>query len=125
MAASPRAGDLLMSAVAQRDFSLVRTYISHGVPVNASDRTLKETPLHAAASQGDLKIVEFLVLQGADVNMLDRFGDSPLELAAAHAHDATANFLSQRGAQRVRGTDAQRKKAMHDLVEEDIKSLDK
>lgn len=125
MAASPRAGDLLMSAAAQRDFSLVRAYISHGVPVNASDRTLKETPLHAAASQGDLKIVEFLVLQGADVNMLDRFGDSPLELAAAHAHDATANFLSQRGAQRVRGTDAQRKKAMHDLVEEDIKSLDK
>jgi hypothetical protein len=124
MAASPGSGDLLMTAAAQGDFSTVNAFVSHGVPVDATDHFYKMTALHAAAAKGDLKIINFLVSQGANVNVLDRDGDSPLELAATNGHNDAANFLSNRGAKRVRGDEAQRKRAIQEEVDESTKSLE-
>jgi hypothetical protein len=117
MAASSYAGDLLMYAAARGDFSTVRAFVSRGVPVDATDHAYKETALHAVAASGNLKIIGFLVSQGANVNALDRYGDSPLELAASQGHDEAAKFLSERGAKRIRGDEAQRRKAIQEEVE--------
>jgi len=38
----------------------------------------KRTALHLASSQGHIKIVEFLISKGAEVNCTDRMGFSPL-----------------------------------------------
>lgn len=52
----------------------------------------KRTPLHLAASEGSYKVAEWLLEQKADVNALDRFKRTPLEVCApplccAHLHE--------------------------------------
>ena len=42
----------------------------------------KRTPLHLAASEGSYKVAEWLLEQKADVNALDRFKRTPLEVRA-------------------------------------------
>lgn len=59
-----------------------------------------------------------LVSKGADINALDRSGDSPLELATSAGEAEAAPFLTEHGAKRVRGDDAQRQKAIEDRVRE-------
>jgi hypothetical protein len=125
MAASPRAGDILVYAAYRGDLGVVRGLISHGVPVNATDRADWRTALHAAAVGGDLLTLRYLISQGADTNALDRSGDSPLELAASRGRKESANFLREHGAQRIRGDEAQHQKAIRDKVQEDIEELNR
>jgi hypothetical protein len=123
MAVSPRAGDLLVYAAYRGDFGTVRGFLSHGVSVDAIDHADWRTAVHGAAVKGDTKTLRYLVLKGANINALDRFGDSPLELAAAGGKQEAAQFLIESGAKRIRGDDAQRQKAHHDKVQEDIRGL--
>ena len=81
--------------------------------------------MHGAAVKGDLPILRYLVSKGADVNVLDRSGDSPLELAASANHTDAARFLIESGAKRIRGDDAQRKRAIDDRVQESIEELNR
>ena len=46
----------------------------------------KRTPLHLAASEGSYKVAEWLLEQKADVNALDRFKRTPLEVCALLLH---------------------------------------
>jgi len=91
--------------------------------VNATDRQNWRTALHGAAEKGDTQTLRYPISQGANVNAVDRFGDSPLELALSNHRDATANLLVELGAKRLRGTDAQREKAIHDQVQEQIDGI--
>lgn len=125
MAASPRAGDLLVYAAYRGDFGTVKAFISHGVPINATDHSDWRTGLHAAAVGSDLRTIEYLVSKGADVNALDRSGDSPLELASERGNRPVASFLEAHGAKTIRGNEAQHQKAIHDKVQEDIEELDR
>jgi hypothetical protein len=52
MAASPRAGDLLLYAAYRGDAGTVQGLVSHGVPVNATDRASWRTALHGGRSKG-------------------------------------------------------------------------
>lgn len=45
----------------------------------------KRTPLHLAASEGSYKVAEWLLEHTADVNALDRFKRTPLEVCAPAA----------------------------------------
>ena len=81
--------------------------------------------MHGAAVKGDLPILRYLVSMGADVNALDRSGDSPLELAASGNRTDAAKFLIENGAMRIRGDEAQRKKAIDDRVQESIEELNR
>ncbi len=123
MAASPRAGDLMLYAAYRGDLGTVQGLTSHGVPVNATDRAYRRTALHGAAAKGDVQTIRYLVSKGANVNAIDRSGDSPLELAVSNHQDSAAKLLVDLGALRIRGDAAQRENAIHDMVSDDINAL--
>jgi len=123
MAASPRAGDLLVYAAYRGDLGTVQGLVSHGVRVNATDHADWRTALHGSAAKGDTQTLQYLAAKGANVNAVDRFGDSPLELAVSNHQDAAAKLLVGLGAQKIRGTEAQRQKAIHNRVQEQIGGL--
>jgi len=125
MATSPRAGDLLVYAAYRGDLGTVREFILHGVPVDAIDHAEWRTALHGAAVKGDTQTLRYLASKGANINALDRFGDSPLELAASRGNQKAAEFLIERGAKRIRGDEPQRQQAIHDIVQDDIRQLNR
>jgi hypothetical protein len=125
MAASSRAGDLLVYAAYRGDLGTVKDFILHGVPVDALTHNDWQTAMHGAAVRGDVRIARYLVSKGANINALDRAGDSPLELAASNNNDSMVNFLTGSGAKRIRGDEAQRKKAIQDEVSDDIKEMER
>jgi len=72
-----------------------------------------------------LRTIQFLVSGGADVNALNRAGDSPTELAASQGHQECALFLEQHGGKRIRGDEAQHQKAIHDKVRDAIEEMNR
>ena len=52
-------------------------YLSAGVDINSYDYD-KRTPLHIAASEGQLVVASLMMSSGASVNARDRWGNSPL-----------------------------------------------
>lgn len=125
MAASPRSGDLLVYAAYGKDYHTVKAMLVHGVSVKAMEHSQWRTALHAAAIAGDLRTIQLLLSSGADVNALDRSGDSPAELAASRGHEECARFLEEHGGRRVRGDEAQHRKAIEDQVRDDIEEMDR
>jgi len=125
MAASPRAGDILVYAAYRGDLRTVKALLAHGVPVGAIEHAEWRTALHAAAVAGDVPMLRYLLSQGSDINALDRSGDSPLEVADSRGLEASARFLQKQGAKRIRGDEAQHQKAIHDQVQEEIERLDR
>jgi len=79
--------------------------------------------MHAAAVTGDLRMARYLTSKGANIDAVDRSGDSPLELAVSKGNEAAASFLTRCGAKRIRGDEAQRQKAIDDEVSEATQSL--
>ncbi|KAG0361647.1 hypothetical protein BG005_007654 [Podila minutissima] len=98
--------------------AVVRYLIERGADVNArrlprkysSEKgvqtvgTTGSTPLHFAAANGCLAIVEILLRHGAIVDVIDKYGSSPLSVAAARNHPEVASLLHmhscmQRGVQ--------------------------
>ena len=66
-------------------------------PCTHAPTTTTGTPLHLAASEGQLSSVKYLCEHGADVNVRDRWGGTPLADACNHKHDAVAAYLRGRG----------------------------
>lgn len=56
-----------------------------------------KSPLHAAAHMANLKMMERLLSAGADINALDREGETALHKAAATGDSATCQFLIEHG----------------------------
>ncbi len=78
-------------------FYVVKLLVERGADVNAKTlagletgafmrdvRTKGETPLHRAAAYADLQTIEFLIANGADREIKDANGDSPLSWASYH-----------------------------------------
>merc|ERR1712138_299593 len=55
------------------------------------------TAIHLAASEGNLRIVEFLLDAGANPNSKDRWGGTALRDAVREGHTQVATLLSKRG----------------------------
>ena len=57
----------------------------------------KRFALHLAASEGHLDVVKWLVENGCDVNVKDRWGGTPLQDAIRGKFAAVADFLISSG----------------------------
>lgn len=67
-------------------FEIVKHLIAAGADLTATD-VYQDTPLHCAARDSSLAIIECLVEAGADVNAENSQGDTPLHLAAKDGFD--------------------------------------
>jgi FOG: Ankyrin repeat len=73
-----------------------RLVIDWGVDPNVRERH-GVTPLHYAARNGHLDVVEFLLEHGADPNVQDNDGKTPLHYATTHCNFAEASVLLDYG----------------------------
>jgi glutamate dehydrogenase len=76
----------------------VASLLAAGVDINKGDYD-RRTPLHLAASEGHIDVVKFLVEEhNANVNVVDRFGNTPLQDAIRGGQDEIVKYLEGRGA---------------------------
>ncbi|KAG9068715.1 hypothetical protein KI688_010998 [Linnemannia hyalina] len=97
------------AACCNNNVAVVLYLIEHGADVNArrlprknspekgvqTVGTTGSTPLHFAAANGCLNVVDILLRHGAIVDMTDKYGTSPLSVAAARKHPEVASLLHQ------------------------------
>lgn len=71
-------------------------FLNRGTDVNIGSGGL--TALHGAALKGHTDYVQWLITKGADVNVKNYQGETPLKIALDNGHDQVANLLRQNGA---------------------------
>jgi ankyrin repeat protein len=93
------AGDTrLADAATRRDGAAVRALLALKVDVNAPDA--QGTPaLHAAVRLDDLDLAGLLLSAGADAKLANRYGVTPLTLAAGNGNPAMMKILLDAGAE--------------------------
>lgn len=79
-------------ATKRGDLAELQLFVPERVHPDVQDYDLR-TLLHIASAEGHYEIVKFLVDCAANVNLLDRWGTSPLSEAIDFAHNKVARFL--------------------------------
>ena len=64
----------------------------------AIQRMAQKSPLYAAAAIGDLRVVQQLVSEGANLNKADTLGGTPLFVSCMSGHLSVVRFLVENGA---------------------------
>jgi hypothetical protein len=103
-----QATELLSRAAADGDLRTVRAFLDAGVPANAQGTN--GTALHAAAMQGQVEVLEYLISRGADVNAVNAYGNSPLIDASGASERAAESqaVLARHGGLAIWGSKEQR-----------------
>lgn len=83
----------LMMAVLRRKLEMVKFLITHEANIDAKRPEFGQTALMWAANGGQEQMVQFLVEQGADINMQDEKGWTALMWAARRGSSAVINVL--------------------------------
>lgn len=65
--------------------------VSKGAPINKEG--LNGTPLGIASLMGNLKLVEFLIANGADIDQQDKYGDTAISKAAGQGNHTIIKLL--------------------------------
>ncbi|GAB4221794.1 MAG: glutaminase A [Francisella sp.] len=73
----------LIWAASNGDISEIKRALALGADINQGDYD-KRTALHLAAAEGHEEIVEYLLYKGANPNVKDRWGATPLDDAKSH-----------------------------------------
>ena len=99
MSAAAADDDALFIAARQGDLEgMERMVLILGVDPNTRSSEHSLTPLHVASLHGHLDIVQFLVDQGANLDVLDSWRCSPLHNAAGAGHSDIVHVLCDAGA---------------------------
>lgn len=88
----------VLDAVEFGRLDLAKSLLGEGDPNDAYGRGERGVLLRIAAFSGHLDIAEFLLQHGADPNLADSQGTTPLKCAMAGEHRALVDLLRKRGA---------------------------
>ena len=98
--ASAEEGSKIPAAEARMALATVKRAVELGAALNATSEA-GDTALHGAASHGMDNVVRYLADQGADVNVQNRRGQTPLDVAVysrdAFERESTATLLRSLG----------------------------
>ena len=89
--------DEFFGAIDRRDYRAIQNQLDAGVSVNLGSRVIKNTALHTAAKEGDKKLAEFLIKNGASINAGNFGGETPLGLAVRNGKTEIAELLIDKG----------------------------
>lgn len=83
----------LHKACLDRDIKeVIKLINSKTIPINSTDKTGK-TPLHCACFSGDIRIVEYLLGSGADINAITNSKSTALHIACEFGYMQIARYL--------------------------------
>jgi len=88
----------LLTAAEKGDLETVKQLVQQDPKLIATVDVQGYSPLHKAAYNNRLDIVEYLLAQGADINAVSRSGSTPLHGAASYGHTEIARYLITKGA---------------------------
>ena len=91
-------GDSIWSAAAEGNLNSVKKYLAKGLDINAKGGSLKSSALLSATLYDQVKMAEFLIQNGADVNTKGDDGGTALHAAAFLGQYEIAKLLIQNGA---------------------------
>ena len=91
-------GDSIWSAAAEGNLNSVKKYLAKGLDINAKGGSLKSSALLSAILYDQVKMAEFLIQNGADVNTKGDDGGTALHAAAFLGQYEIAKLLIQNGA---------------------------
>lgn len=83
----------LSSAVFQEDQKMVDLLLMLGADINRVDKDCPNSPLHDATYRGYYLLVEHLIKKGAEINIRNYLGKTPLHLASKMGHYQTTKTL--------------------------------
>lgn len=91
--------DAIVTAALLGDFDAAELLVKRGIDINAQDE-IGRTAIMAAIEEGwaGTAWVEFLIENGADVNILDKDGDSALDIAKYRRRNDIVELLLANGA---------------------------
>ncbi len=89
---------LLHYASIKNRFNMVELLVKKGILIDAKGGEYDATALHEAIRYGNISIATHLVKMGANVNIQDRNGHTPLHLSSALAYQNMVKLLLSNGA---------------------------
>jgi len=92
--------NLLKVALLNRDRKMAKFLIENKIDINYIRKDIGESAFHMAVyrSHGSLEIVKLMIKYGADINLKDRRGQTPLNYAVSGGNKEIVNFLLDKGA---------------------------
>ena len=88
----------LWAAASTGDLQAIKRYIKEGRDVNALDKTFQISAMSWGALHGQTEVVQFLIENGADVNVKSGDGATPLHSAAFLGRTDVTKLLLENGA---------------------------
>jgi len=87
----------LCEAVLQQNMEIAELLLAHGAKVDGSTN---EAPLQGAALVNSKAMAELLITQGAQVNITNRWRETPLAVAIRRGNTEISDFLREHGARK-------------------------